>query len=91
YMFSRTRNANVQQGNISRSAFQRGLDGTDPAINIFGPGTLTPAAVDQISILAQNGDISTQQVVNAAISGTLGDFALGTAEPVAFAIGTEYR
>jgi iron complex outermembrane recepter protein len=29
YSYARTRNANVQAGNISRSAFQRGLDGTD--------------------------------------------------------------
>ncbi len=92
YMYSRTRNANVQNGNISASAFQRGLDGTDPTINIFGPNTLTPAMVDQISILAQNGDVSTQQIANAAISGTFGDFALGAnSEPVAFALGTEYR
>ena len=92
YMYSRTRNANVQEGNISASAFQRGLDGTDPAINIFGPNTLTPGMVDQISILAQNGDVSSQQVANAAISGTFGDFAIGAdSEPVAFAFGGEYR
>lgn len=92
YTYSRTRNANVQAGNISRSAFQRGLDGTDPAINIFGPNTLTPEMVDQISILAQNGDVSTQEVANAAISGTFGDFAIGeNSEPVAFALGGEYR
>ena len=43
YMYARTRNANVQEGNISRSAFQAGLDGTGPvAINIFGRGSLTP-------------------------------------------------
>lgn len=92
YQYSRTRNANVQAGNISASAFQRGLDGTDPAINIFGPDTLTPAMVDQISILAQNGDVSTQEIASAAISGTFGDFAIGEySEPVAFAVGTEYR
>lgn len=91
YMYARTRNANVQAGNISRSAFQAGLDGSEPAINIFGPGTLTPAMVDQISILAQNGDISTLEVASAVVSGTFGDFALGDAEPIAFAIGSEYR
>lgn len=92
YMYARTRNANVQAGNISRSAFQRGLDGTDPAINIFGPNTLTPAMVDQISILAQNGDISTLENAVGSISGTFGDFAIGAdSEPVAFAFGAEYR
>lgn len=91
YTYSRTRNANVQAGNISRSAFQAGLDGSDDAINIFGPNTLTPAMVDQISILAQNGDVATQQVASGVISGTFGDAAIGTAEPIAFALGAEYR
>ncbi len=91
YLYSRTRNANVQQGNISRSAFQAGLDGTGTAINIFGPNTLTPAMVDAISIQAQNGDISIQQVASGVISGTFGDYAIGDAQPIGFAIGTEYR
>lgn len=91
YMYARTRNANVQAGNISRAAFQAGLDGTGTAINIFGPGTLTPAMVDAISIQAQNGDTSTLEVANAYLSGTFGDFAIGSASPIAFAIGGEYR
>lgn len=92
YMYARTRNANIQRGNISASAFAAGLDGSAPAINIFGPNTLTPAMVDQISILAQNGDISTLENAVASISGTFGDFAIGAdSEPVAFAVGAEYR
>lgn len=92
YMYARTRNANIQEGNISRSAFQAGLDGTADPINIFGLGTLTPDMVDQISIRAQNGDISTLENAVATISGTFGDFAIGAdSEPVAFAIGAEYR
>ncbi|NNC52368.1 MAG: TonB-dependent receptor [Erythrobacter sp.] len=90
YMYARTRNANVQEGNISRSAFQRGLDGTDPAINIFGLGTLTPAMVDQISIRAQNGDISTLEVANASLSGFVGDLGFGGGD-IGFAVGAEYR
>ena len=76
YMYARTRNANIQQGNISRSNFQAGLDGTGTPINIFGPGTLTPEMVDSITIQAQNGDISSLQVATAVISGTFGDFAI---------------
>ncbi len=90
YMYARTRNANVQAGNISRSAFQAGLDGSGTPINIFGPGTLTPAQVAAISILAQNGDISTLEVANAALSGFLGNFGWG-AEDIGFALGFEYR
>ena len=90
YMYSRTRNANVQQGNISRSAFQAGLDGTGTPINIFGLGTLTPAMISAISIQAQNGDISTLEVASASINGFLGNLGLG-ADDVGFAAGVEHR
>ncbi len=90
YSYARTRNANIQAGNISRSAFQAGLNGTASPINIFGPNTLTPAMVDQISILAQNGDISTLQVVNGSVSGELFNLGLG-AESVGISLGAEYR
>ncbi|MCK0129093.1 TonB-dependent receptor [Erythrobacter sp. F6033] len=92
YMYSRTRNANIQQGNASVSRFTAAVNGTgDEQINIFGAGTLTPDMVDVFRIQAQNGDISTLEVASGVISGTFGDFALGAAEPVAFAVGTEYR
>jgi outer membrane receptor protein involved in Fe transport len=91
YFYTRTRNANVQAGNISRSAFQAGLDGTADPINIFGPGTLTPDMVAAISIQAQNGDISTLEVANASVNGTFGDFGIGSASPIGFALGVEYR
>ncbi|GAA3700010.1 TonB-dependent receptor [Sphingomonas cynarae] len=90
YSYARTRNANVQAGNISRSAFQAGLNGSAPAINIFGPGTLTPAMVDQISILAQNGDISVLQVANASVSGGLFNLGMGGGD-VSISVGGEYR
>jgi iron complex outermembrane recepter protein len=90
YNYSRTRNANVQSGNISRSAFQAGLDGTGLPINIFGPNTLTPAMVQAISIKAQNGDTSILQVANASVSGTLFNFGMG-ADDVGIAFGGEYR
>ena len=90
YSYARTRNANVQAGNISRSAFQRGLDGTDAALNIFGYNTLTQDMVDQISIDAQNGDISTVQVANGTVSGFAGDFGWGGGD-IGFAVGAEYR
>jgi outer membrane receptor protein involved in Fe transport len=90
YSYARTRNANVQAGNISRSAFQRGLDGTGDPINIFGYNTLTPEMVDGISIDAQNGDISTVQVANGTVSGFFGDFGWGGGE-IGFAAGAEYR
>ena len=92
YTFARTRNSNIQQGNASISRFTAGLDGTGATpINIFGRGTLTPDQVDSFRIQAQNGDVSTLQVMNASISGTFGDFALGASDPLGFALGVERR
>ncbi|QZH74978.1 MAG: TonB-dependent receptor [Erythrobacter sp.] len=91
YSYARTRNANVQAGNISRSAFAAGLDGTGTPINIFDEGGLTPEMVDAISIQAQNGDVSTLEVLTGYLSGTFGDFAIGNAAPIGFALGGEYR
>jgi iron complex outermembrane receptor protein len=90
YSYARTRNANVQSGNISRSAFQAGLDGTGTPINIFGYNTLTPEMVDAISIAAQNGDVSTVEVASGTVSGFLGDLGWGGGE-IGFAVGAEYR
>ncbi|MDQ8757528.1 TonB-dependent receptor [Sphingosinicella sp. LHD-64] len=88
YMYARTRNASVQTGNISRSAFTRlAADGT---CNVFGEALLSADCINQISILAQNQDISELQVAQASISGPL--FTFGTAtDPVAFAAGVEWR
>jgi len=92
YMYARTRNANIQQGNASVSRFTAAIDGTGPdQINIFGAGQLTPDMVDVFRIQAQNGDISDLQVASAVLAGTFGDFALGAAEPIGFALGAEYR
>lgn len=90
YSYSRTRNSNVQAGNISASAFTAGLDGTANPINIFGPNTLTPEMVDQISILAQNGEISTLQVLNGSVTGSLFNLGWG-GDDVGIAVGAEYR
>lgn len=90
YFYSRTRNANIQEGNVSSSAFQAGLDGTGTPINIFGPNTLTPAALEQITILAQNNEISNLQVASAAVSGSVGNLGLG-ADDLGVAAGVEYR
>ncbi|MGB3797539.1 MAG: TonB-dependent receptor, partial [Alteraurantiacibacter sp.] len=92
YMYSRTRNANIQQGNASLSRLRAGLEGTgDILLNPYGLNQLTPAMADSFIIQAQNGDISELQVASAVVSGTFGDFALGLAEPVGFAVGGEYR
>ncbi|MBX3561054.1 MAG: TonB-dependent receptor [Sphingomonas sp.] len=88
YMFSRTRNASVQLGNVSRSAFTR-LAGNGTC-NVFGENQLSEDCIRQISILAQNGTISQLQVAQASISGPLFTFGSAT-DPVAFAAGVEWR
>ena len=88
YLFARTRNASVQFGNVSRSAFTRlAANGT---CNVFGFNLLSQNCIDAVSILAQNQDISQLQVAQASISGPL--FQIGWAtDPVAFAAGVEWR
>lgn len=90
YSYSRTRNSNIQEGNVSRSAFQAGLDGTGTPINIFGEGTLTPEQAAAIAILAQNTTISSLEVASASVSGSLFNFGFG-GDDIGFAVGGEYR
>ena len=91
YMFARTRNSNIQQGNASTSRFTGGVNGTTGQINIFGLNTLSEDDVDSFAIQAQNGDISELKVASGVLSGTFGDFALGNSDPIGFAVGYEYR
>ncbi len=88
YMYSRTRNASVQLGNVSRSAFTRlAANGT---CNVFGENQLSDNCINQISILAQNGNISELEVAQASVNGPL--FTLPTSDvPVQFAAGVEWR
>lgn len=88
YMYSRTRNSQIQAGNVSRSAFTR-LAGNGTC-NPFGLGQYSQACIDGVSILAQNTEISELQVAQGNISGPL--FQFGTASsPVAFSTGVEWR
>jgi outer membrane receptor protein involved in Fe transport len=88
YLYTRSRNSNVQHGNVSRSAFANGL--VTNKLNIFGPNTLTKADVDSISITTQNTIISELQVANASVSGNLFNLGLG-GEDLGFAVGAEWR
>ena len=91
YSFARTRNANIQAGNVSRSLFAAGLDGTGSVpLNIYGPNTLTQEMVDSFSIQAQNGDVSSVEIASASISGFLGEVTEGAGD-IGFAVGGEYR
>jgi len=89
YMYSRTKNANVQIGNVSRSAFVTNVE--NGTCNIFGANQLSQECIDNISIRAQNQDTSQLQVAQGLISGNT-PFTLPWAnEAVGFAVGAEWR
>ncbi|OZA21101.1 MAG: hypothetical protein B7X90_03375 [Novosphingobium sp. 17-62-19] len=88
YMYSRTRNSQIQEGNVSRSAFTR-LAGNGTC-NVFGFEQLSDACLNSIAILAQNTVISELQVAQASVTGDLFKFGSSN-EPVRFAVGTEWR
>ncbi|MDP8994860.1 MAG: TonB-dependent receptor, partial [Pseudomonadota bacterium] len=88
YMYARTRNSQIQQGNVSRSAYNRAV--AEGQANIWGPGTLTPAMTDLFMISAQNSDISQLQVAQASIAGPVFQSPWAR-ESVGFAVGVEWR
>ncbi len=90
YSFARTRNSNIQTGNVSRAAIEGALLGTRTAVNFFGEGAATEAQLNAISISAQNTTISTLEVAQATVGGPLFDFGMGGGD-VAVNGGVEYR
>jgi outer membrane receptor protein involved in Fe transport len=88
YMLARTKNAQVQTGNVSRSAFATNVgNGT---CNVFGANLLSDQCITNISITAQNQEESRLQVAQASISGSLFQIPSATSA-VGFAAGVEYR
>ena len=73
------------------------LDGTDPnciPYDIFGTGTVTPAALNYVQIPGFTKGINSEQVVSAALTGDLGKYGIrspGAKDGFALAIGAEYR
>ena len=88
YMFARTRNSNIQEGNVSRSAFITNVQ--NGTCNVFGANRLSATCIDNIAILAQNTEISQLQVAQASIAGSLFQTPWSD-DSVGFAIGTEWR
>ncbi|HZF96401.1 MAG TPA: TonB-dependent receptor [Allosphingosinicella sp.] len=88
YMFARTRNSNIQIGNISRSRFITNVQ--NGTCNIFGADQLSDACRNNIGITAQNTEISQLQVAQASIAGSL--FTTPWAnDAIGFATGVEWR
>lgn len=89
YMYSRTRNASIQEGNVSRSAFTR-LAGNGTC-NPFGENQFSDACINGVSILAQNTEISTLEVWQGSVAGNLFNSPWASDDAVGFAAGVEYR
>jgi outer membrane receptor protein involved in Fe transport len=88
YLRGATKNAQVQRGNVSRSAFVTNVE--NGTCNPFGLNQFSEACIENISILAQNQEESILQVAQGSISGSL--FQLPWAnEGVGFSAGLEYR
>lgn len=90
YSYSRTRNANIQEGNVSRAAIEGALLGTRTPVNFFGEGAATQAQLRAISIIAQNSTISSLEVAQANVGGPLFDLGWGGGD-IAVNAGVEYR
>jgi len=90
YSYARSDNTQIQQGNVSRTAFAAGIlssGGNAPIVNPFGPN-ISPAGVDFINIAATNIEETELNVFGATLSGDLFELPAGT---VAGMIGTEWR
>ena len=73
------------------------LDGTDPNCvpwDIWGTGTVTPAALGYVQIPGFTKGINSEQVVSGALTGDLGKYGIrspGAKDGFGLAIGAEYR
>jgi iron complex outermembrane receptor protein len=88
YMHARTKNSQIQEGNVLRSAFFQNAE--DLTCNVFGLNQLSEECLDAVSVLAQNQEESTLQVAVGSISGSLFQIPMAQS-PVGFAAGLEYR
>ena len=89
YMYARTKNSNVQEGNVSRSAFVRNVE--DGTCDIYGLNQLSDDCIANTAILAQNQEESTLQVAQGSISGRTPLTLPWANEPIGFALGLEWR
>jgi len=98
YSYARTARLESQFGNVSRSRFAQAVAGCPtgssagcaPA-NIFGPGNMSQASADFVSVDTKNSTTVTSEVFNASVSnGNLFNLGLG-ADPIGVAFGFEWR
>ena len=89
YSYARTKNANVQLGNISRSAFTREVEAGN--CNVFGLNQLSDECIAAVSIDAQNQEESVLQVAQGSISGNAPFTFPWANDAVGFAVGLEWR
>lgn len=93
--YGRVDNKSINQGNIRRSAVTQGLSGcpigSGPGcvpVDIFGPGTLTPAMLSFVALKTTDTEVFDQLRVATNLNGSLFQLPGG---PLGIAVGAEYR
>jgi iron complex outermembrane recepter protein len=89
YSYARTKNAQVQLGNISRSRYVTNVE--NGTCNVFGANLLSQTCINNISIAAQNQVESRLQVAQGSISGSAPFTFPWANDAVGFAVGAEWR
>ena len=77
-----------------RTTTTPGGDATCVPYNVFTVGGITPAAAQYVSTPGQRNAVNTEQVVNASITGKLGEYGVKTPwadDGLTFNAGVEYR
>lgn len=90
--YARSKNTQLQTGNVSRTAFARGLlsapgSGAAPVVNPFGPN-ISAAGIEAIQVESVNIDDTDLKVAAANLNGKLWQLPAGR---MSFSLGGEWR
>lgn len=91
YSYARTRLTDREPNNFSLSRWQDAMlaaGAAAPVLNPFGPGSLSPAALDAVVVATTSGTSNEQQVAAGNLTGTVATMPAG---PVDFNAGFEWR
>ena len=91
YSYARTRLTDREPNNFSLSRWQDAMlsaGGAAPVLNPFGPGSLSPAALDAVTVATTSRTSNEQQVAAGNLTGTVASLPAG---PVDVNAGFEWR
>lgn len=90
YSLSRMRNALQVVSGPNGPVCASGAAGCVP-INIFSTNSISPAALDYVQVPATNDGYTRERIISASLTGSLGFASPFASNPVAVALGAEYR